>query len=135
MLNLDDIANEIKKMGLLIDAPERLLTVYSHPKGDGTPHIEIRDGECFYISSERGYEIFRTKISSLDELLYRVFDRVTRRMAGEYELKNRIAGQDSRRIIFHRKLELLRTINSDWETLEKKKIEEILRKNPYIDQA
>lgn len=135
MFDIDVVVREVEKIGAIINAPNSLLVIYSVPVGDGTPHVEIKKGECFYVSSERGCEFSRKKVDTLRELLYLIFERVTTRMAIDYELENRLPSQDCRRIIFSKKLELLGKINPVWEALEKKNIEELLEGNPYDDLA
>ncbi len=132
-MNLELINELIKIKGGLINAPKELLFLSSVPKSDGEPYIEMRDGEIFYVSNERGYEIFRVKISDLDDLLYRVFSRVTMKLATEYELKNRDIGKDCRRLIFAQQLVLLRALNKEWAAREAKKIYLILKEYPYVD--
>lgn len=135
MFDVDVVVREVERIGAIINAPNLLLVVHFAPVGDGTPHVEIKGGECFYVSSERGCEFSRRKVGVLSELLYLIFERVTTRMAIDYELKNRLLGQDSRRIIFSKKLELLGKINPVWEDLERKSIEELLEESPYDDFA
>lgn len=133
MFDLNLLKKEVEKKGAIIDAPRSLLLVHTTPVGDGTPHIELTKDGCFYVSSERGYEIFRERIKDFDELVYRIFDDVTTHMASDYELMNRIDTQDCRRLIFKRKLELLNKINHEWKDRGKVAIEAILKESPYID--
>lgn len=134
MIDVELLNEAVIKKGKIINAPKPLLVVHTSPLGDGTPHVEIKNGECFYVSSERGYEFFREKITNINELLFRIFDRITSRMASDYELENRIEAQDCRRLIFDKKLELLGKISPEWEDREREKIRLILEKNPYVDQ-
>lgn len=133
MSSIESVSQEVERKGLLIGAPKELLVVYARPIGDGTPHVEIKDREYFYVSSERGCEIFRKGVSTENELLYLIFKSITWQMASEYELKNRIHNQDPRRVIFSKKLELLRKISSEWADLEEEEIKKILKKSPYDD--
>lgn len=134
MIDIDFLKNEVEKKGKIIGAPKALLLVHEAPLSDGTPYVEIKGGDCFYVSSERGHEIFRHKIASLDDLLYRIFDRITMRMAIDYELDNRVTNQDCRRIIFDKKLELLGRLDNEWRKIESDKIRHILQDYPYSDQ-
>ena len=135
MFDFDLLEKEVEKIGNIIGAPRSLLIVNTSPIGDGTPHVEFKNDECFYVSSERGHEIFREKISDLNELLYRIFDRITTRMATDYELDHRVESQDCRRLIFDKKLELLGKISSDWEDRERREIAKTLAVSPYDDLA
>lgn len=129
------LEKEVKRIGGVINAHESLLVINTAPIGDGTPHVEFKSDGCFYVSSERGHEIFREKITDLNELLYRIFERITTRMATDYELENRVESQDCRRLIFDKKLDLLGKISSDWANREKKEITKTLVASPYDDLA
>jgi hypothetical protein len=133
MKNIQQIEAEVRKLAIAINAPDTLLRVYTHPKGDGTPHIEIHCDVYHYVSIERGYEIFRKVINDERELFFVIFQRITRTMAGDYELKNRDGDRDCRRIIFSRMLKLLGMIDSDWELKQKKVFEQILTDTPFED--
>jgi len=135
MHGIDEISQEIRAKGQLICAPKHLLVVHVSPVGDGTPYIEVASDGYFYVSSERGCEIFRKKASSKNELLYFIFKDITWSMANDYELANRIEKQDPRRMIFSKKLELLKKVNPEWESKEKEEINKILRNSPYDDMA
>lgn len=135
MFSIDKISEEVKDKGKLISAPKNLLVVRDNPAGDGSPYVEIGEDEYFYVSSERGYEIFRKRASNIDELLYFIFKDITWSMANEYELSNRIENKDSRRLIFSKKLDLLKRINPEWERRERVEIDKILLSSPYDDLA
>lgn len=130
---LSDIQRKVLEIGGSIDAPRSLLLIHDGPVDDGAPYIEIGKEGFEYISSERGYEIFRRVAPSLDILLYWIFERVTSRLAMEYELKNRIEGQDSRRVYFSRKIELMSVLDPRWAEMLGHDIERILSSAPYVD--
>lgn len=133
MIKLDELAETVRDKGRLIGAPAALLVIHTRPVGDGTPHIETDEGRCFYVVSERGFEFSRERIESLDDLLYRIFTRVTFHMAVTYELKHRVTHQDSRRLIFSKELELMSTLSPQWQRRIEQRIREILEAAPYID--
>lgn len=133
MIKLDELAETVRDKGRLIGAPAALLVIHTRPVGDGTPHIEIDGGRCFYVISERGFEFSREQIESLDGLLYRIFTRVTFHMAVTYELKHRMAQQDSRRLIFSKQLELMGTLSLQWQRRTERRIREILEAAPFVD--
>jgi hypothetical protein len=54
-------------------------------------------------------------------------------MAVEYERKNRIDGQDNRRIIFAKMLEYWDVVGEEFVNYERKKINEIIIKSPFVD--
>jgi hypothetical protein len=117
--SIQKIEAEVRKLAIPINAPDSLLRVYDRPKGDGTPHIEIHGDVYHYVSTERGYEIFRKVINDECELFFMIFQRTARTMSGDYELKNRDGHRDCRIIIFSRMPELLGMVDSDWELKQK----------------
>lgn len=88
-------------------------TVHSTPMGDGSPYIET--GAAYYfVIEERGVELERRTTSNLDELLFWIMRRLTSSLAWDYELRNRIEGEDSRRQAFAKDLELLDRLSPAW---------------------
>ena len=51
----------------------------------------------------------------------------------QYELKNRIRNQDSRKIAFTKQEELLRVLNPEWSERKKEEHLEILKGHPFDD--
>jgi len=121
-------------MGALIGAPKEFLTVYAGPVGDGTPYVEIKGGKYFFVSSERGYEIFRKKATNEDEILYLIFKDIAWKMANDFELRNRALGKDCRRITFSKIIEIMNKVNADWGNKVEQEIDQILERSPYKDK-
>nr|WP_272891721.1 Imm63 family immunity protein [Stutzerimonas stutzeri] len=109
------------------------MIILSAPADDGAPYVEIHENSFSYVSSERGYEIYRKSTSSLDELLYWIMARAVRQMAVKYELENRAGDCDTRRLYFSRFIQLLGEIKPEWAELARLDIDEILKSSPYID--
>ncbi|QBG97652.1 Imm63 family immunity protein [Xanthomonas oryzae] len=133
IIQLEDIQSKVYEIGKKINAPRNLLLVRSQPADDGAPYLSMNDGLLFYASSERGYEIFRKSVTSLDDLLYLIFNNATAIMAMGYELKNRIEGQDSRRMYFSKRVELMNELDPKWGNRVAREIDEILSSAPYVD--
>ena len=129
----EKIQNKIYEYGEKIKSPKNLLIVNFKKNNDGIPYVNIEDSIFYYISSDRDYDLFEKTTSSFDELMYWILDRIVSRMAMDYELSNRVQGQDSRRIYFSKKLELIGKINPAWRQQAKENIDEILKSSPYID--
>ncbi len=134
MQNINYISEKVKKMGELIGAPKEFLTVYAGPVGDGTPYVEIKGGKYFFVSSERGYEVFRKKATNEDEILYLVFKDVAWKMASDFELRNRVQGKDCRRVIFSKIIEIMSEVNAGWGNKVEKEINQTLERSPYKDK-
>jgi hypothetical protein len=59
--------------------------------------------------------------------------RAASQMSVEYELDNRVGGNDARRVQFSNFLNLIRIINEEWAVRAVQEIEEILRCSPFVD--
>lgn len=112
--NIGELQQTVNLIGDKLGAPKSMLLVRVSSPEDGTPHVEFKSGGFEYVSSERSYEIFRKYTRSLDELLFWIISRVALNMAVDYELSHRVAGKDSRRMIFEKYLSELSRINKEW---------------------
>lgn len=112
-----EIQSDVNALAATIDAPSRLLPTYGTSEDFARPHIEARDdGLMAWVVIERGTELERKTTYSRDELLYWVFVMVTFSMAADHEVAHRVDGEDPRRLLFTRQLELLAELNPDWAT-------------------
>jgi len=134
MLSIGEVQESIFALSEDIDAPKQLLTVHSQPVGDGSYHLEIRDNGYNFVSSEKGVELDRKVTTDVSELYYWILDDVTLNMAISFEKANRIPAQDHRRVIFKRKIFLLKKLNQDWAIKAEFAMLEILKKSPFDDQ-
>jgi hypothetical protein len=91
-------------------------------------------GEYHFVVVERGSELRRSSTNDLDELLYWVFSGVASKMASRFELRNRRHGEDFRRQMFSRRLELLNLLSPAWAEKEKARLDEILSRHPFRDR-
>lgn len=130
---LAKVQEKVYELGERIKAPRALLIVHDSAVDDGTPYVKFENGVFRYISSERGCELFDKVAPSLDILLYWIFDRVVSRLAMDYELYNRVNGQDSRRVYFSKRIELMKELDPRWGEMVSQNIEVILKSNPYAD--
>jgi len=105
----------------------------------GTPHGEPGDS-CY--SDDEGYHIGGIEIrgdltttvtDSLFEATYQVLRDNIFWMSAQYELKNRVKGQDSRRIMFDRRLQYWNAIGEEFAEREEARINEVLERNPFVD--
>jgi hypothetical protein len=129
------LQEKVRELGGLINAPSSLLILSWEPCGDARPYIVVEGEHFLYIICERGEEFCRKTTDSLDEILYWILHDVISNMAIEYELNNRVSGQDHRRIIFSKIIELFGKINLSWADRAKSEINEILAHAPYNDNA
>jgi len=131
---LTEIQKLIDELAQQIQVPQYLLPMYGSTL-EGT-HVELdRNGLLYYFATERGKENFRYLAKDVDDLLYKIFEGATLMMASSYELKNRIKGQDTRRVMFDEQKRLLRVLDQKWTERRITEVEQILIKHPFDDNA
>lgn len=133
---IDSLANlhaEIERLAAVTGAPAGLLPSSGTTRDHGHPHVEVDARGYHYVVVERGEELERFTTHSPDEFYFRVFRDVTFAQACAFELRHRIAGQDSRRVMFERQLWLLAKLSPAWKEQREAEISEILRQYPYSD--
>ena len=134
-MNIDQIRQQIKAYGAMIDAPPQMLTVFDQPQGDGTPFVVVEEDGYRYIVEERGMIFEERKTKDVNLLMYWLMNIIIFKMACCYELANRESQRDPRRIIFAKELELFGIINKSWRQLKKNELDGILKNNPFNDEA
>ena len=134
-MNINQIRQQIRAYGAMIDAPPQMLTVFDQPQGDGTPFVVVEEDGYRYIIEERGMIFEERKTKDANLLMYWLMSSVIFNMACCYELANRESKRDPRRIIFAKELELFEIINKSWRQLKKSELDEILKNNPFDDEV
>lgn len=118
----------ISALSNLIKAPANLLPTFGRNEDGARPEIQVDTDGYHFIVIERGQEIQHSVFLQLEELLYEVFEGITFSMASQYELKNRVEGQDSRIIMFAEQIRLLKQIDEAFATRQQVKADFYLRK-------
>ncbi|MDY7560882.1 Imm63 family immunity protein [Pseudomonas sp. 10B1] len=132
-VSINDIQLKVYELGKLICAPTCFLIVGSLPFVDGSPYVEIRESKYNFIYSERGFEFSRKTTNSLDELLYWIMVRAANRMALQYEVQNRVDGEDFRRLYFAKLISLVASIDVEWGKRIESEVHNTLISAPYED--
>lgn len=134
--DLNKIKEAVENYADVINVPKIYFPTYGYSIDDAHPHIEVDGkGQMYYVKVERGQEIKRDFALDLNDLLYRIFSDIVFSMACNFEVNNRIAGEDVRRQIFAKELELLKNINLLWENRKKHEIRDILAMYPFHDKS
>lgn len=103
--------------------------------GDGA-YLDIDlSGRLYYVIKDRGQEVKNESGRDMDEILFEVFKDATFRMAVNYEKENRIAGEDIRRQMFAKQIELVQALNKKWGDRVEADIKNTLWHYPYDDFA
>ncbi|PAB60339.1 Imm63 family immunity protein [Anaeromicrobium sediminis] len=132
-LSLEQIKAKVFDLAKRINAPVIFMPTFGINKDSAQPEIRVDESRYHYVIIERGQELQHKITKDLNELLYWTFEDITFSMASDFELKNRNAEQDFRRILFDKQLKLLSLINEEFSLKRKKTIEKILGNNPFND--
>ena len=127
--------SRVDALAAVIDAPAQTLPTYGRTEDFARPHIEFRDGQFHFVIVERGQELERISSADPEKILFHVFEAATFSMAVDYEVDHRRRGQDFRRLMFEKRLELLEKLSPAWRDRVNEELAEVLRKFPYVDAA
>jgi hypothetical protein len=133
ILEAAEVQAVVASYAKIIGADPRLLPTFDYPIGDATPFIEIDDRYHFVIS-ERGNELERRSTTMFGELLYWVFDGITSAQAGDWEMRNRRPGEDSRRQLFATQIALMRMLDPAWGTRLEIRLAAVRKAHPFDDR-
>lgn len=131
MLSIDQIREQVVAYGQQINAPRSLLKVFPSPQPDAHPYIQVYNDRYFYRVDERGCEIECRETKDIDVLLYWIMHDIIFKMASDYERLNRVEGDDCRRILFKKEIELFTKLNAQWGHWVELEIQEVLLRVPY----
>lgn len=134
MLTLDQVKEEVSSRAHLIGAHSYDLPTFGITEGSGRPHVEVGLDSYHFVVSERGIEYERISSKDIDVILYRIFQSVTFEIAVRFELAHRVSGDDCRRLLWSKQLELLQTLSANWRDERKTQIEAILLEHPFRDE-
>jgi hypothetical protein len=100
---------------------------------DGGYFYAVPEDAYAFGAGERGEEFDRRETTSLDELLFWCLDTVVMVMASEWEVTHRRPGEDSRRQLFARRVELMTAVDEAWGSRLRAQLDRVLERNPYDD--
>lgn len=133
MISINTIKSRYYSIAKKLNAPSEQVMFAMQPRDFGYPHIEVHAPEYHYVVTERGNEFERRKTDDPEELLYWMITDLTRQMASDWELANRVDGEDPRRQLFQHEIDLLKKVNIDWAEKRKTHFDEIPEIHPYAD--
>lgn len=134
MNELTELQQEYDALCQLIKPVDGRYSFLTERSDNGAPHVEFEKGVYHHIVTERGLELERQTYKNKDDLLFRMVSDTAFWMAAAFEFKNRIEGQDARRIMFAKWVELMGRVSADRADKTGQKIDRILKDNPYLDQ-
>lgn len=133
MINHESIQDRVYELGARGGMPAWYLKIFKESSQDGMPHIEIVNDTYHYVVQERGCEFSRRETHDIDELLFWVLNDASWRYAFDYEFEHRVLKQDSRRLAFKIKSDVMERINPEWSEIVRVYIENTLKNAPYVD--
>ena len=133
MYQLSEIRAKVEELGKLIGANQHQLPTYGKSRDFGYSHVEV-DQQYHLVTIERGAELNRKSTSNYSDLLYLIFSDATHDIAFSYELKNRVKGQDCRRVAFPKQVELMFRLGDEFGERMESEIEKLLVSSPYNDK-
>lgn len=101
-----------------------------HVSGEGAS-IYVEHSKCHYVIMERGKLVKKYVSENLEDILYPLFENITFTLASEYELNHRRSGEDSRRQLWEKQVELLERIHKSYAEACRAEIRKFLEISPY----
>jgi hypothetical protein len=84
-----------------------------------------------YVETERGEKTTHKVTDDVFEISYWVLEPMVSELAFNFEAKNRVYGEDSRKLAFRKKLELFALVGENFKKREEIEQSEILKRIPY----
>jgi hypothetical protein len=131
--SLVEIEARVRELAARIGATGDKLPTFGRSEDGARPHVEVNTSGLHFVVVERGEELERFTTNDLDELLWRVFESITFSLASDYEGRHRVRGQDFRRVMFAKQVELLATLSPAWAAREARNHDQILERHPFED--
>lgn len=131
LLNTNDLKIDIQKKIHLLNINVNINFDNDTQSGyEGTYVFSDKQG-YHYVETERGNEIVHKVTDDVFEINYWVLEPIVSRIAFDFEAKNRLASEDSRKIVFKKKLELFSSIGKNYKKREEIEQDEILEMFPF----
>lgn len=134
-MNIEEVKNYIYKLGTKIglEKNSKLYPFFSESEqvfNDG-PSVYVDNTGYHYVVMERGKINKIIESVEIDDIIYTIFESITFSLASEYEASHRRIGEDSRKQLWEKQLELLGKINERFAEKCKQEIDRILKIAPY----
>lgn len=130
-----EIKDAVDRLAKVVGAMPSQLPTYGSSDDFAQPHIEVHGAEYHWVVVERGQELERKVFATLDGLLCQIFSSVTHSLAVDWERTHRVPGQDFRRELFRKQVELLAQLDPAWAQRAQETHEEVLSSHPFDDSS
>jgi hypothetical protein len=136
MKSIYDIEKQVNELLKRTEVKDfRLKIFYGNPLSQETLFVNIFGEGYIFGYHERGQIETIIRTDDVEELKYHIIKQIILEEASEFEFKNRIKYQDSRRLRFRRGLELMGKINYIFYNKLLEDINLILKQSPYDDSS
>lgn len=132
LLSLEEIGARLAAIARTLGAAANTIPTLGRSRDFAHPHIEV-DTAYHYVVVERGEEYERLTTADLDILLYRAAAGMAFTAACDWAASRPRRGEDFRRRMFARRVELLGRLSPAWAERAREEIREILARAPYVD--
>ena len=123
--------------------PERKFIILPEKDGDypfpsthnswADPYVEIQNDQYYYVANERGIEVMREATFEADEINFWISRDYTRWLASRYEMRHRLANEDSRRQWMALHVQMLSRVDPNWAQRIADGYNAILTNHPFHD--
>ena len=94
----------------------------------------MENDKYYYVFTEKGKIREKKELVTEEDVLWYVLEVVLFNVAMDYAIKNRKKGEDFRRILFKKEIELYSRFGENFKMRKVEAINRILECNPYIDK-
>lgn len=134
MITIENLQSQYFNLAARLEAPPGYVQFHRTSQDDGSAHVEVHGEDMVYVHTEKGLTRDEKKTRDPEELLYWLISDLTFQMAVEYEAQHRNPGEDARRQVFQKNLELLAVLNPAWSRQKQDEYSAILARNPFEDE-
>ena len=100
---------------------------------EGT-YVYVENGKYYYVFTEKGKIREKKELETEEDVLWNVLEVVLFDIAIDYAIKNQNKGEDFRRKLFAKEIELFSKFGENFKKRKIEEINKILEVNPYIDK-
>lgn len=136
MPGTEELEKKIKDSILKVLPDLQLTQVFFSEACDNSPegtYIYAENGKYYLAYTEKGRIREKKEADTEREVLWHLLDGILFNLAMEYAVNNRISGEDFRRVLFSKEIELYAKFGRDFEERKKAEIEAVLNEYPYHD--
>lgn len=136
MLKTDDLKKEIvcKISEVLPDAKiNKIKFAVGLDNSEEGIYVFTQNNKYHFVFTEKGKIRVHKEFDSEEEILKEILNVISFDLAFDYAKENSIRGEDFRRALFYKEMEIYSRFGEKYLEEKKEEIDKILQKNPYCD--